>query len=62
MRFYLTLKCILYHICDAVDFDCNLRKDHQTKCYERLAYESVDEKSLSWAMLRKNYENKNSRI
>ena len=28
--------------------------------YERRDYESVDEKSLSWAMSGKNYEKKNS--
>ena len=31
----------------------NLRRDHQNNCYERRAYESVDDKSLSWAISRK---------
>ena len=31
----------------------NLRRDHQNNWYERRAYESVDDKSLSWAIYRK---------
>ena len=29
------------------NFNSNLRRDHQKNSYERRAYESVDEKSLS---------------
>ena len=37
-------------------FDFNLRRDHQKNSYERLDYESVDEKSL----FRLCHEKKNS--
>ena len=45
----LTLKCALYHICDAVLNFLILNKEGiiEKKSYERRAYESVDEKSLS---------------
>ena len=35
------------------NFNSMLRRDLQKISYERRAYESVDEKSLSWAMSRK---------
>ena len=34
-------------------FDFNSRRDHQKNSFERRDYESVDEKSLSYAMSRK---------
>ena len=37
-----------------------LGRDPQKISYERRDYESVDEKSLSWAMSRKNDEKKNT--
>ena len=40
------------------NLDFNLRRDHQKTFYERRDYESVDEKSLSQAMSRKNTKKK----
>ena len=42
------------------NFDFNLKRDHQKISYKRRAYESVDEKKLSYAMSQKNDEKKNS--
>ena len=44
------------------NFDFNLRRDHKKKSYERHDYESVDEKSLSWAMFRKTIKKKKFRM
>ena len=40
------------------NFNSILRRDYQKKSYERRAYESVDEKSLSKVMPRKHDEKK----
>ena len=40
------------------NFDFNLRKDYQKNSYERRAYESVDEESLSLAVSRKTMKKK----
>ena len=42
----------------SIHFDLNLRRDHQKISFERRDYESVDEKSLSYAMSRKTMEKK----
>ena len=50
----------LRHKCDTVQyFDFYLRKDHK-KSYKHRDNESVNKKSLSYDMSRKNYEKKNS--
>ena len=50
---YLTLKCILYHICDAVlKFWFSIKKGSSKKFpNERRAYESVDDGTLSLAVV-----------
>ena len=40
------------------NFDFNLRRDYQKNSYERRAYESVDEKSLSLDMSRRTMKKK----
>ena len=40
----------------SIDFDLNLRRDHQKISHDRRDYELVDEKSLSKVMSRKNNE------
>ena len=42
----------------SIHFDFNLRRDHQKISFERRDYESVDEKSLSYAMSRKTMKKK----
>ena len=55
MSIILTLKCAVYHICDAVlnFFILNEEGIIEKISYERRAYESVDGKSLSYVMSRK---------
>ena len=53
----LTFKCILHHMFDAVSkFWFYIKKGSSKKFYERRAYESVDDGSLSLVMSRKAME------
>ena len=43
-------------------FYFNLRRDHQKNSYDRRDYESVDEKSLSWARCPEKRQKKNQMV